>query len=70
MKPGAKIGSAPGLGFRLSYDTNCRIKVLTTALNGDSMNTAARIQEACRATGCRVLASAVLIERIDRKSVV
>ena len=34
------------------------------ALNGDSMNTAARIQEACRATGCRVLASAVLIERI------
>ena len=29
-----------------------------------SMNTAARIQEACRATGCRVLASAALIERI------
>jgi adenylate cyclase len=28
------------------------------------MNTAARIQEACRATGCRVLASAALIERI------
>ena len=28
------------------------------ALIGDSMNTAARIQEACRATGCRVLASA------------
>ena len=34
------------------------------ALIGDSMNTAARIQEACRATGCRVLASAALIERI------
>ena len=34
------------------------------ALIGDSMNTAARIQEACRAPGCRVLASAVLIERI------
>jgi adenylate cyclase len=28
------------------------------------MNTAARIQEACRDTGCRVLASAALIERI------
>ena len=28
------------------------------------MNTAARIQEGCRAPGCRVLASAVLIERI------
>ena len=28
------------------------------------MNTAARIQEACRTTGCRVLASAALIERI------
>ena len=34
------------------------------ALIGDSMNTAARIQEACRDTGCRVLASAALIERI------
>ena len=34
------------------------------ALIGDSMNTAARIQEACRETGCRVLASAALIERI------
>src|SRR6202030_1157670 len=34
------------------------------ALIGDSMNTAARIQEACRATDCRVLASATLIERI------
>ena len=34
------------------------------ALIGDFMNTAARIQEACRAPGCRVLASAVLIERI------
>ena len=45
MKPGAKIGSAPGLGFRLSYDTNCRIKVLTIALNGNSMNTAARIRK-------------------------
>ena len=28
------------------------------------MNTAARIQEACRDTGCRVLASTALIERI------
>jgi adenylate cyclase len=34
------------------------------ALIGDSMNTAARIQEACRDTGCQVLASAALIERI------
>jgi adenylate cyclase len=34
------------------------------ALIGDSMNTAALIQEACRATDCRVLASAALIERI------
>ena len=34
------------------------------ALIGDFMNTAARIQEACRDTGCRVLASAALIERI------
>jgi adenylate cyclase len=34
------------------------------ALIGDSMNTAARIQEACRDTDCRVLASAALIERI------
>jgi adenylate cyclase len=28
------------------------------------MNTAARIQEACRDTGCPVLASAALLERI------
>jgi adenylate cyclase len=34
------------------------------ALIGDSMNTAARIQEACRDADCRVLASAALIERI------
>ena len=34
------------------------------ALIGDTMNTAARIQEACRDTGCRVLASAALLERI------
>ena len=34
------------------------------ALIGDAMNTAARIQEACRDTGCRVLASAALLERI------
>jgi adenylate cyclase len=35
-----------------------------SALIGDSMNTVARIQEACRAAGCRVLAAAALIERI------
>jgi adenylate cyclase len=34
------------------------------ALIGDAMNTAARIQQACRDTGCRVLASAALLERI------
>ena len=34
------------------------------ALIGNSMNAAARIQEVCRDTGCRVLASAALIERI------
>ncbi len=34
------------------------------ALIGDTMNTAARIEEACRATGCRVLASAALLERL------
>jgi len=34
------------------------------ALIGDTMNTAARIQQACRDTGHRVLASAALIERI------
>ena len=34
------------------------------ALIGDTMNTAARIVQACRDTGCRVLASAVLLERI------
>ncbi|MGA2793077.1 MAG: adenylate/guanylate cyclase domain-containing protein [Roseiarcus sp.] len=34
------------------------------ALVGDTMNTAARIQQACRETGCRVLASAALLERI------
>jgi adenylate cyclase len=34
------------------------------ALIGDSTNTAARIQEACRDTGCRVLASVALIGRI------
>jgi adenylate cyclase len=34
------------------------------ALIGDSMNTAARLQQACRDTGHRVLASAALIERI------
>ena len=34
------------------------------ALIGDTMNTAARIQEACRETDNRVLASAALIERI------
>ena len=34
------------------------------ALIGDTMNTAARIQQACRDTGSRVLASAALLERI------
>jgi class 3 adenylate cyclase len=34
------------------------------ALIGDTMNTAARIQEACRETDNRVLASAALIERL------
>jgi adenylate cyclase len=34
------------------------------ALLGDTMNAAARIQQACRDTGCRVLASAALVERI------
>ena len=34
------------------------------ALIGDTMNTAARILEACRDTGNRVLASAALIERL------
>jgi adenylate cyclase len=34
------------------------------ALIGDTMNTAARIQQACRDTGCRVLASAVLLDRV------
>jgi adenylate cyclase len=35
------------------------------ALIGDTMNTAARIQQACRDTGHRVLASAALLERIS-----
>jgi adenylate cyclase len=34
------------------------------ALIGDTMNTAARIQEACRDTDNRVLASAILLERL------
>ena len=34
------------------------------ALIGDAMNTAARILEACRETGCAVLASATLLERL------
>jgi adenylate cyclase len=34
------------------------------ALLGDTMNTTARLQQACRDTGCRVLASAPLIARI------
>jgi adenylate cyclase len=34
------------------------------ALIGDAMNTAARIQQACRETGCDVLASATLLERL------
>jgi adenylate cyclase len=32
---------------------------------GDTVNTAARIQELCRQTGDRVLASADLIDRLD-----
>jgi adenylate cyclase len=35
------------------------------ALIGDAMNTAARILEACRETGCPVLASATLLERLS-----
>ena len=35
------------------------------ALIGDAMNTAARILEACRETGCAVLASATLLERLS-----
>jgi adenylate cyclase len=34
------------------------------ALLGDTMNTAARIQQACRDTGYRVLASAALVDRL------
>lgn len=34
------------------------------ALLGDTMNTAARLQQACRDTGHRVLASAALVERL------
>ncbi len=34
------------------------------AFLGDTMNTAARLQEACRDTGHRVLASAVLVDRL------
>jgi adenylate cyclase len=34
------------------------------ALIGDTMNTAARIEQACRETDCRVLASAALLERL------
>jgi adenylate cyclase len=34
------------------------------ALIGNAMNTASRIQQACRETGCRVLASAALLERL------
>ena len=34
------------------------------ALIGDTMNTAARIQQACRETDNRVLASAVLLDRL------
>jgi adenylate cyclase len=37
---------------------------METALLGDTMNTATRIQQACRDTGHRVLASAALIERL------
>jgi adenylate cyclase len=32
---------------------------------GDTVNTAARIQELCRETGDRVLASGELIDRLD-----
>jgi adenylate cyclase len=35
------------------------------ALLGDTMNTAARIQAACRVTGNRILASAALVERLE-----
>ncbi len=35
------------------------------AFLGDTMNTAARLQEACRDTGCRVLASAALVDRLE-----
>jgi adenylate cyclase len=35
------------------------------ALMGDTMNTAARLQQACRDTGHRVLASAALIDRLE-----
>jgi adenylate cyclase len=35
------------------------------ALLGDTVNTAARIQQACRDTGCRVLASAALLDRLS-----
>ena len=35
------------------------------ALIGDAMNTAARIQQACRETGCAVLASTTLLERLS-----
>ena len=34
------------------------------ALIGDTMNTAARIEQACRGADCRVLASAALLERL------
>ncbi len=34
------------------------------ALIGDTMNTAARIEQACRDTDCRVLASAALLDRL------
>jgi adenylate cyclase len=34
------------------------------ALLGDTMNTAARLQQACRDTGQRVLASAALVDRL------
>jgi adenylate cyclase len=36
------------------------------ALLGDTMNTAARLQQACRDTGHRVLASAALVDRLAR----
>jgi adenylate cyclase len=35
------------------------------ALIGDAMNTGARIQQACRETGCDMLASATLLERLS-----